>query len=385
MIECQRHLFTIPDDITYLDVACISPLMKEVCRAGYAGVDRKAEPWKLGWSDFFAETEVARAEFARLIGAASDDIAIIPAASYGLRVAALNVPAPRGSRIIVLENQFSSNLFVWQELAKEQGCEIVTISQPTDWDWTTSILKAIDKNVSIVAVPNCHWMDGSLVDLKRVGEACRSVGAALVVDATQSLGAFPLDVSEVKPDFLVSAAYKWLLGPYSIGFMYAAPERQNGRPLEYSAFARKGIDRVYDSAAQKAGLVCIDELAPSARRYDVGERSNFILLPMAITALRQIIGWQVPRIAETLLPLTELIHTLGGELGLASAPKGFRAAHMIGLRAPGEWPDGFEQRLRDEKIYASLRGKNLRIAPHLYNTEADIQKLFDVLRQFSFI
>lgn len=347
--------------------------------AGCDGVRRKADPWKVEWPDFFSEVETARSEFARLIGATADDIAIVPSVSYGVQIAAQNLPVRRGSRIVVLENQYFSNLYAWQALAERQGCEIRVVARPEDWDWTSRILEAIDSEVSIVALPNCHWMDGSLVDLERVSPACKAVGAALVVDATQSLGALPLSVTQVQPDFLLCAAYKWLLGPFGLAFMYVAPKWQRGAPLEHTVYARRGAHLLYDVAARRAGLVQLDELYDSARRYDVGERSNFILLPMTIVALRQLMQWGVAEIAGSLQPLTALIRELGEERGLVSPPPGRGVSHFVGLRSPQVWPDGVDKQLRARQVYLSVRGNCLRISPHLYNTEADVRRLFAAL------
>ena len=95
-----------------------------------------------------------------------------------------------------------------------------TIRRPPDNDWTAAVIDAIDHQIAIAALPNCHWTDGTLLDLVKIGARCRQVGAALVVDGTQSLGAMPFSVAAVQPDFLITTAHKWLLGPYSLGLAY---------------------------------------------------------------------------------------------------------------------------------------------------------------------
>src|SRR5699024_1921774 len=121
----------------------------------------------------------------------------------------------KGSEIVMIAEQYPSNVYPWRELAKQTGAEIKVIDRPENSDWTSSLEVAITENTSIVALPHCHWTDGSQIDLERIGSICKDVGAALVVDATQSLGVKPFSVKKIQPDFLISATYKWMLGPYS--------------------------------------------------------------------------------------------------------------------------------------------------------------------------
>jgi selenocysteine lyase/cysteine desulfurase len=372
-LPCQRALFEIPDDVAYLNCAYMSPLMRSVRVAGERGVARKSTPWKLRASDFFTETEEARRLFAALTGAGADDVAIVPSASYGITVAAANLAAPRRSRILVLAEQFPSNVYPWRTLAAENDAELVTVPRPADGDWTAALLRAIDERIAVAALPHCHWIDGVCVDLVSVGRRLREVGAALVIDATQSLGVLPFDVRAVDPDFLVAASYKWLLGPYSLGFLYVAPRHQQGRLLEHNWIVRAGSEDF-------AGLVNYrDEMQPGARRFDVGERSNFALMPMAIAALQQLAAWTVPAIRETLGAVTATIAERAATFGLRAAPAALRAPHYLGLRFLEGVPSGLPERLAAANVHVSVRGDAMRVTPHLHNNEADVERLFRVL------
>ncbi|MBA2344685.1 MAG: aminotransferase class V-fold PLP-dependent enzyme, partial [Rubrobacter sp.] len=216
----QRNLFEIPEDIAYLNCAYMGPQLRSVREVGERSVARKSRPWEITPLDFFGDAEKARNLFASLVGGDADGVAIIPAVSYGISVAAANIPVRAGENILILEGQFPSNVHTWRELAKKKDANVVIVPRPADLDWTASILEHLDDSVAVAAIPNCHWTDGSLVDLVRVGERAREVGAALVVDGIQSIGAQPFDVAEVRPDFLVASTYKWMLGPYSLGFMW---------------------------------------------------------------------------------------------------------------------------------------------------------------------
>lgn len=374
MIPCQRHLFDLPDDVAYLNCAYLSPLMKAVMRAGQQGAKLEASPWEITPRDFFTTTEIARELFAQVVNASANDIAIVPAASYGIATAARNVPLERGQTIVLLEDQFPSNVYTWRERAKETGAHIATVRRPSNGDWTEATASQITEQTAVVALPNCHWTDGGLLDLSAISNVCRRMGAAIVLDITQSAGAMPFDVQQVQPDFLVAAGYKWLLGPYSLGFLYVAAKWQQGEPLEQNCLAREGSEDF-------AGLVNYrDEFQPGARRFDMGERANFQLLPMAVAALRQILDWRIEEIALTLAHMTATIAERAHALGLTSVPTPLRAGHFLGLRFPARPPAGLLEKLTAEKIFVSIRGDSLRVTPHLYNTDADVDRLFNVLQ-----
>jgi selenocysteine lyase/cysteine desulfurase len=169
--------------------------------------------------------------------------------------------------------------------------------------------------------------------------------------------------------------YKWLLGPYSMGFLYAAPNRREGRPLEANWINREGSENF-------AGLVQYrDTFQAGARRYDVGEHSNFGLMPVTMVALRQILEWGVPEIASTLAELTAKIAAEAYRLGLEAPPAQFRAPHLIGLRSKSTFSPDLPERLGAEGIFVSVRGSSIRVSPHLYNTSRDVDRLFSVLAE----
>jgi selenocysteine lyase/cysteine desulfurase len=371
----QRALFEIPDDVTYLNCASMSPQLRSVTAAGLAAVQAKASPWTLSGRDWFAGAEPLRALFARLVNADADAIALVPSASYGLGVAAANVPVRAGQSILVLDREFPSSYYTWRELATRTGARLRTVTREPGASWADAILAAIDEHVAVVATPNCHWTDGSLIDLERVAPAVRAVGAALVVDASQSLGAHPLDVQVVQPDFLVAVGYKWLMGPYSLGYLYVAPRwRADGVPIEQSWMTRAG-------AEDFSSLVdYTDDFQPGARRFDMGEFSQFVLLPMATAALTQVVEWGVRNIASSIAPLTSRLASEARELGCTVSGDSERVRHMLGVQLPGGVPTGLSDRLARSRVYVSVRGDSIRVAPHVYNDVRDIERFVSLLR-----
>jgi selenocysteine lyase/cysteine desulfurase len=371
----QRHLFDIPDDVAFLNCAYISPLPKAALAAGEEGLRRKGRPWTIAPSDFFTASESVRALFARLINASADDIAFAPAVSYGMAQAAHNIALRKSQTIVALAEQFPSNVYPWMDLAERSGATFTTVPRPRDDDWTSALLARIDASTGLVAVPHCHWTDGGLVDLAAIGAACRRVGAALCVDATQSVGALPLDVKRIDPDFVAVASYKWLLGPYSLGFLYVAPRRQDGRPIEHNWLARRDSEDFAGLVNYKA------DFQSGARRFDVGERSNFALMPVIESSLRLISDWTVPRIHATLgLRTNAIAERARAEFGIGSVPADRRAGHYLGLRFAGGIPSDLPAQLAASNVHVSVRGQAMRVTPHLWNTDADVEKLFAVLR-----
>jgi selenocysteine lyase/cysteine desulfurase len=247
--------------------------------------------------------------------------------------AANNIPVRANQKIVTLADEFPSNVYPWADLAERVGATVVAVPRPENGDWTAALLAHLDPSVVIVAVPHCHWTDGGLLNLEAVGLACRRIGAALCIDGSQSLGALPFDVRQIDPDFVATGTYKWLLGPYSTGFLYVAPRWQDGRPIEHNWIARKGSENF-------AGLVNYrSEFQPGARRFDVGQRSNFALTPAVKASLELLLEWGVPRVFSALKARVDSIaQRARNELDLQSVPPHLRAGHYLGLRFGGPLP-----------------------------------------------
>ncbi|HKV83122.1 MAG TPA: aminotransferase class V-fold PLP-dependent enzyme, partial [Ktedonobacterales bacterium] len=142
-LSSQRSLFEIPDEVAYLNCAYMSPLLRAAREAGQEAVARKSRPWRVTPADFFEEAETARTLFAQLIGTDAEGVAIVPSASYGIGVAAANLSPRPGQRIVLLAEQFPSNVYPWRDLAERSGATVVTIPRPPDFDWTPALLEQI--------------------------------------------------------------------------------------------------------------------------------------------------------------------------------------------------------------------------------------------------
>ena len=375
MIPCQRELFDIPPEVAYFNCAYMGPLPKASQAAGKAGIALKSQPWHISPPDFFSELEAVRELFARMVNGSPNDMAMIPSISYGVGVAAANLPVKAGQKIIMLEEQFPSNVYPWMVLAQKSQAELIFVPRPADLDWTRDILAAMDGDTAIAALPPCHWTDGSLIDLAVVGRRCRELGAALVVDGTQSIGAMPFDVQEIKPDFLVSVTYKWLLGPYTQGILYVDPKWHNGTPMEESWMNRKDADNF-------AGLVDFkDAYEPGARRYDMGEKSNFLLTPVTKASLTQLLDWGVANISETLGAFNAKLAAGAKALGLEPLDAARRVPHLLGIKFPPGAAAKLAAELSKSQIYVSVRGDSMRVAPHVFNNQADMDRLLEKIKK----
>src|SRR5215475_11213177 len=168
-----RELFEIPEGITYLNCANMAPQLKSITEAGIAAVRAKATPWKLTAPEWFSGAEVLRGVAAQLLNADAEGIALVPAASYAIAVAAANLPLASGQSVVLLHEEFPSNVYAWRELAKKRNGNVVTVRHEAGESLTQALVRTIDDRTAIVAVSPCHWTDGSRVDLEQVANGAR--------------------------------------------------------------------------------------------------------------------------------------------------------------------------------------------------------------------
>ena len=363
----------MPDEVAYFNVASLSPVLRSVRTAGELALGRRSRPWEIGEADWFTDVERLRALAGRLVGGDAEGIALVPATSYGFAVAAANLPIEAGQQILVLAEEYPSGVYTWRRVAERTGASIRTVTRETGQTWTEAVLAAVDERVAIVSVPNVHWTDGGLVDLGQVAACTRAGGVRLVVDASQSLGVMPLDVAALRPDFVVSVGYKWLLGPFGRGYLWVAEEHRGGRPLEENWILRAGSDDF-------TGLVDYhDEYLSGARRYDQGARTLFELTPMAVAALEQVLAWDPSRIAAALATVTAEIATRIATAGVSVTVTEPRGPHLLGIRVPAGAIDRVAAALKDANCFVARRGDAIRVSPHLHVTQADVDRFVATL------
>jgi selenocysteine lyase/cysteine desulfurase len=358
----------------------MSPLLKVVEKAGIRGLRSKRNPIDIPAQAFFTDTELLRPEFAKLINVKeAKRIVTIPSISYGMATVAKNLGVKKDQHIIVASEQFPSNYYPWQSLCEETGASIKSVAPPEDFvnrgkRWNEKILDAINSNTRAVAIGNVHWADGTRFDLEAIRKRTKDVGALLIVDGSQSIGALPFDVQKINPDALVCAGYKWLMGPYSIGLGYYGEYFDAGKPVEESWMNRL-------NAEDFSALVNYQsKYQPGSLRFEVGEHSNFIHVPMLMKAVEQLNKWGVDRIQEYCKTISAESILRLKEKGFVIEDEAYRGAHLFGVRLPkGVDLDKVKASLLKHKVYVSVRGNSIRVAPNVYNTEKDLQRLTKVL------
>lgn len=374
-IASQRYLFDVPEDIAYFNCAYSAPLLNESQKRMVSGMSLKRHPWKRMPPDFFEDAETIRRLASDLFGGDADGYAIGPAASYGLSTAAraIEPQLQKGDVILLIDEEFPSNVLPWRRIAQERGVTIRNVPTPGSGNWADAIIDQLDESVKVAALSTCHWTNGSFIDLVAIRKACDKTGTTLVIDATQSLGAMPFPMNEVRPDFLVAAGYKWMLCPYGFSLLYVAERWRNSRPLEENWQARK-------NAQDFASLVNYsDEYMPGSRRFDVGEKCTETILPGVIAALEQVKVWGIQNIADSIEVINKRLAAHLTYLGFKLPDNAQRCPHMFGAVIPDTYKGNLVSELRERKIFVSQRGKSIRFSPHLYIDEQDIQRFLQAL------
>ena len=382
MLPSQRALFDMPRDVCYMNAAGWGPLPLATQEAGRAAMNRKGQPWKLAGDLASTQNERARSAAAALIGAEPGDVTLISSVGYGVASAGKILEIPRGSRVIVLENDHTSPTLEWVGRAPAGGYTIETVKQPADGDWTSAVFEAVDRPgaapLSLVSISSVHWSDGGAIDLGRVAPAVHKTGAALLVDATHDAGVRTIDVKTLDPDFLIFPTYKWLLGPYGRAFMYVAKRHQNAVPLEQTSIGRKGV------SAEDTIYFRDISYRDDARRYDMGERDHFVSMEMASIGMEMMAKWGNEAVVERLSMLTTRLAEGLGNLDVRLLDKKVRAPHLLCVGFPKGMAPDLPKKLVAEGVHAAPRLGRLRISPHVYNDEQDVDRFVDVFRKVAF-
>ena len=379
MLPSQRALFDLPREVCYFNAAGWSPLPLAVQEAGRAGVARKGRPWLIDQAFAADQHERARSAAARLIHADPRDVALISSIAYGVATAAKGLVVPAGSRVLVLQDDHSSPVLEWMTRASDGGFTVEVVRRPGNGDWTVAVVAAVEQRgaapVTLASISSVHWSDGGIIDLDRVGAALRTQGAALLVDATHGAGVLAMDVRAFDPDFVIFPTYKWLLGPYGRAFLYVAKRHQDKVPLEQTSYGRRSV------RAEQSTYLADTTYVADARRFDMGERDHFISLEMAAIGIETLAGWGAAAVLERLAMLTgRLADGLHG-LDLIIPETRVRAPHILCPAFPGGMPEGLVQKLAAENIYVAPRLGRMRISPHVYNDEEDVDRFVRVMQR----
>jgi len=371
MTNQYRSEFDLPREVCYLNACYMGMQPRRVVEAAKRGAEKRAQPWSLLAPDFFDEVERLRSAYARLVCCKPDNIAIVPSAGYGVACAALNLPLGPGDIVLAMRDQFPSNYYAWNRKATSVGAEMCAVSRKPGMSWADSFLEEIERlgeKIRVATLEWHHWATAETIDLDRVVPALRDLGARIVLDLTQSVGAVPVNITNLAPDFMVTAAYKWQFSPYGVAFLYVDEHHVDGVPIEEAWMSREGAEDFSRLSEFN------DQYQPGARRFDVSEKSSFSNIAGALEALNTVSEWGVDTICETLAETNEQLGRILRRHGFETVATSDRAPHFQAALLPDADPRKLASELLEYGVYASVRGNHLRVAPHLYTDEADIAR-----------
>ena len=366
-----RSEFDLPRDLCYLNAAYMTPQPKRVAEATMQGAQLRAQPWRITPEDFFTGIESLRSAFARQVGCAADNIAIVPSAGYGVACAAKNLATQRGDLILVLEDQFPSNYYAWRRQALESEAKFLVVHRDPQQLWADALKKTIRKygdRIKIAALEGHHWASAEHIDLETVIPALREGGIRIVLDLTQTIGGCPVDIAALAPDFMVAAAYKWQFSPYGVSFLYVDDQYFDGVPIEEAWMDRDGAED-FSRLAEFT-----DSYQPGARRYDMSAKSSFSNIAGASAAQSLLAEWGIETISQTLDQTNDRIANILEQHGFDVMPRNRRGPHFQAAHLPATDPRELAARLIENNVYASVRGEFLRVAPHLYTDDEDLAR-----------
>ncbi|MEO0897307.1 MAG: aminotransferase class V-fold PLP-dependent enzyme [Bacteroidota bacterium] len=377
LLASQKHLFSLPEGLHYLNNAYKAPLLKSAEEAAVHALIKARNPAKIQSEEFFTTVKQVKKIYGKLINCHHSDLTIIPSTSYGMSTVFNNLKGSPGKKAVTVAEEFPSAYLTMERWCEEQQVEMVVVDPAPEVSGRAlneALLEAIDEQTAVVAISSVHWMNGIKFDLVAIGRKCKAVGATFIVDGTQSVGALSIDVQSCQIDALIVAAYKWLMGPYSIGLAYYSKKFHHGVPLEESWMNRKNA----------SDFTSLTEYEPKyqkgAARFNMGESSNFIYMSMLHASLKQIKLWQPKRIQEYALHLTKPLFAYLSYLGIEREEDPYFTPHLFGLRLPSHISqENLKRTLKERHISVSVRGSALRVSVNVFNTAMDIEALISAI------
>jgi len=367
-----RAEFALAPNLIYLNHAAVAPWPKRAADAACRFAQENATTGALHYPSWLETESRLRRRLARLINTTPDDIALLKNTSEGLSTVAFGLDWRHGDSVVGIAMDFPSNRIVWQAL---DACGVtfrgVDVNAAADAE--AALMAACDASTRLLAVSWVHYVTGLTLDLPRLGRFCRDRGILFCVDAIQGLGALPLDVQACNADFVAADGHKWLLGPEGIALFYCRPgvrERLRLRELGWHSLAHPGDYERTDWA-----------LAQSARRFECGSPNL-----LGIHALEASLGviedagpaWIAGRIRANTGRLREALGQLPG-VDLAGPADPERWSGIVSWRAPGSDAGALVARLAAAGIVCAARGGHVRLSPHFYHENREMEAVIEIV------
>ena len=376
MTDWRNEWFDL-EDAVYLNAAGQGPLPRVAVRAAAQALEWKKFPHTMPDTTYFELPDRIRTSLAKLVGGRAEEIAITTGASSGLAAVAAGLDWRPEDEVLVARGEFPAHFTTWFPMQAAGRLKVIVVEPRGRFLTAEDFLAHMGPRTRLVSASLVRFDNAARLDAATVARACRDVGALLLLDAAQCAGAMPLDARALGADFLVASGYKWLLSPYGTGFFWVRSELiEQMRPVPFYWAA-------LENAAQFHALSsCTWEPVESARRWDSPETASFFNLAAMEASLELLLHIGVATVWEHTQRLTAMmIERLPLDRCILASPA--CAEHRgpyacVGLRQPGKVQEMYE-RLRGAKVFVSLREGALRVAPHLYNSERDIDRLMSVL------
>jgi len=318
-----------------------------------------------------------RASIAKLIGAKEEEIALTTGASTGMSAVAYGLNWKPGDEVITAKGEFPLEYTTWKPMEAREGIVVKVVAPRDRFITADDLIAAITPRTRLVSVSLVRFDNAVLLDAARVAKACHAQGALLLLDVSQCCGGMPLDVDKLGADFMVCAGYKWLLSPYGTGFFWARNEHTNKmRPGPFYWAAAEGAENFHALAFDNPKPV------PGARRWDMAETSNYFNFAAMDASLQFVLQVGPETVEAHNRKLIDfLFERLPKDRCIAASPLDSSQRGPFGCftaRAPEKTAELY-QKLMKEKVITSLREGNIRVSPHLYNTERDIDRLITTI------
>jgi selenocysteine lyase/cysteine desulfurase len=364
------------DGAVYLNCAYHGAMPRVATRAIQEALRLKQTPHLIRDEYHFSFADDYRAAVAELIGADPADVAVADSSTHGIMILVSGLDWKAGEEVLLPAGEFPANRFPWMSL-EARGVSVREVDLGDGSRAPALLAEAMTERTRVVAASWVQYSTGSMLDIQAIGALCRERGALFAIDAAQAIGGLPFSVQAVPVDLVACAGYKWLLGPYGTGFSWVHPELSE-------RLASSNINWISLDGASDFSRLSECELAfpPGARRFDVNEPASFLNMAGATASTRYLIGVTPALVRRHVLALQERL--------LADLPEGMK---LLGPEDPAERSnilcfsagseangDRIAQRLFEERIFLSRREGALRISPHIYNTQGDIDRLLAVLR-----
>ncbi|MEM7313558.1 MAG: aminotransferase class V-fold PLP-dependent enzyme [Planctomycetota bacterium] len=361
----------------YFDHAAVAPLPTATQQAMTTWVNEAAENGDAVWPNWARRLESLRNSAATMISASPNEIALVPNTTAGITLVAEGFPFQEGDNVVTLANEFPSNLYPWMAQSY-RGVEVRRVAVEDGVVDLARLEAACDQRTRIISVSWIGYGAGWRLNPADVADIAERVGALFFLDAIQGLGVFPLDVSSIKVDFLAADGHKWMLGPEGAGLFYCRQEHLDTlRPV--------GIG--WNSVVHRYDFKRV-EMTPreAASRYEGGtyNMAGFHGLAASLELLQEFgVTPERSAVAERILNLTdyacEELQSAGAKVLTNRSPQ--NRSGIVVFDVPGHDPSEVRSKAFDAGIVTSCRGGGLRISPHAYNDQSDIQRLVEVLRE----